>query len=172
MPRRRPIAIGVVVIVAGGLAGLWFSMAKEPISRANFERIHEGMTERMVEEVLGGPARDYRKRRLGFLHIEYIGKEGEEKAWHGDLGSVFVWFNEKGPSHRQGLHRLPGEREFFRLAAALLPDFMMSCHRHHPMLNPLRIEHAQSQQPRQRHMLRLPAIERLVYESHLATMLG
>ena len=96
MFRWRSIAIGVLLIVMGGFASLWYFMGKESICRASFEQIHNGMTERKVEEVLGGPARDYRKRVLGSLHIEYIGKVGKEKAWHGDLESVFVWFNEQG----------------------------------------------------------------------------
>lgn len=96
MLRRRVIVIVILLIVAGSVAGLWFSRESEPICRASFDRIHEGMTQKMVEEILGGPAGDFRKHHRGFLHIEFIGQEGQQQAWHGDLGSVFVWFDEPG----------------------------------------------------------------------------
>jgi hypothetical protein len=57
MRRRKLIAaVGLAVVLAAGLAWAWYDTNRTGrVSRANYQRIQDGMTLERVEALLGGP---------------------------------------------------------------------------------------------------------------------
>jgi hypothetical protein len=68
------------------------------ISRENYDRIHEGMTEREVEEVLGGPPGFYTDRLVA-VHFSGI---MVRSWWIGDEGVVTIGWTSDGPGCKVG----------------------------------------------------------------------
>jgi hypothetical protein len=107
MKHRR---LWILLVAAGaGLAVLpllWCASSLRPgLTRANYERIREGMTRQEVESLLGGPPGNYSRipdKEAGLWTIDpsrpdlnrqfFIGRE----VWIGDELAVAVWFDDKG----------------------------------------------------------------------------
>src|SRR4051812_3706291 len=78
-------------LVAAALAGgaLWWWVTRPPSLEAALERIHEGMTQEEVEQVLGGPPNhpgDW----------ETVDDKGEAAFWDARGGMVGVNFDRNG----------------------------------------------------------------------------
>jgi len=106
MSRRRAIYCGsALAFVLAGLTSLWlWTRETVHITRENFERIQIGMTQKDVEEILGGPPGDYRQRKS----IEYEGRSWHEliikvqptpashPMWWGTRGAIQINLTEEG----------------------------------------------------------------------------
>jgi hypothetical protein len=89
--RRRRLLLGAGVLAAAGLLGAYGLMPPKPgVTRANCERIREGMTVPQVEHLLGGPP-TYTYEPGGTTFTDY-GKLPTERAWLGAEGAVSVRF--------------------------------------------------------------------------------
>jgi hypothetical protein len=101
MIRRRLLLLVVPAVTLAGLLAFWLLWPRSAITRANAERIQEGMTLAEVEDILGGPPRDDGvgliavQRRDGsegtIPRSELLGILGqvEGKSWLSD--EVLVW---------------------------------------------------------------------------------
>ncbi len=93
------VGLAVLPILARALS------LRPGITRANYERIREGMTLQQVEGLLGGPSGNYSRipdKEAGLWAIDpdrpdlgrrfFIGRE----VWTGDALAVAVWFDDEG----------------------------------------------------------------------------
>ena len=86
--KKRRLLLGVGVLAVLGMAGMvvWESQPRPGITRANYERIREGMTLVEVEAILGRPG-------------DGFGGDGDTprvRFWQGDHVKVTVWFDTDG----------------------------------------------------------------------------
>jgi hypothetical protein len=77
---------------------LWLDSQRPGVTRANFERLQEGMTKAQVEALLNGPpqhitpsGKNYSRLQNGTL---LIGQTKE--VWGGEQGAAIVVFDEQG----------------------------------------------------------------------------
>jgi hypothetical protein len=105
MSRRRAIYCGsaLAFFLAGSLS-LWL-WTRERITEENFSRIHAGMTQKDVENILGGPPGDYRRQKSIETYYKMeehpvIVKVGPSSAlhpvWWGTEGSIELDLSEDG----------------------------------------------------------------------------
>src|SRR5437588_11655937 len=100
--RKRVLAAGggLAVLLGSVLAMLWYVWPHDQISRASCEQIHEGMTLRDVEAVLGGPPGTYTANgqdwSMGMLHNGVRPITHTREVWVGDDGGIRVDFDEQG----------------------------------------------------------------------------
>ena len=87
MKRRGWLALGTVVIAASAATFLFQTIFADPISRENFARIKEGMTEADVKELFGRPADD-----VMFLEVDIPPGDGKRAS----VTHTFLWKIWKG----------------------------------------------------------------------------
>jgi hypothetical protein len=93
--------VGGLVIVALIAGAFWVSRRPPPprVTRANFERIHPGMTQAEVEAVLGPPGFYHNGRgRLDPAVVKKVEAAAGSRfrLWFGEAGFVGVEFDEAG----------------------------------------------------------------------------
>jgi hypothetical protein len=89
--RRRVLFFGAGVLATAGVLGAYGMMRPRPgVTRANCERIRDGMTLRQVEDLLGGPP-TYTDEPGGTTFTDYS-KLPTERAWLAAEGTVTVRF--------------------------------------------------------------------------------
>jgi hypothetical protein len=114
--RRLPlVGLGAVALLAGGLFA-WLGLPRPGVTRANYERIQEGMTLPEVESILGGPPGNYSRlpdNEAGLWAIDFADPElgpqyfrGRE-AWVGGELAVAVWLNDQGRVRRKAAFDVP-----------------------------------------------------------------
>src|SRR5437660_8314335 len=85
--------VAVVLVMAGVLVALLGSWPCR-VTRANCDKLKEGMTQAEVHAILGGPPGDYRTRppanRLFAFIRDFGGPPGLIEKWDGDAGTVRV----------------------------------------------------------------------------------
>src|SRR5579883_2719360 len=119
MHRRILLLVEVLVaLVAVGFVVAGLNKPAHRISEASFAKIQEGMTEKEVEEILGGPYGQYFRgtSRVVFpmrrLIVETAKLDDEtlcstmfsdtgnllfqQKGWIGESLAIWLWFDEKG----------------------------------------------------------------------------
>jgi hypothetical protein len=92
--RRRLACIGILTTIAvAGTVVFVLGRPSHPICERSFRQIRPGMSQETVEQLLGGPPGDYRTE-IPFENIEFVNRDGEERVWKSDYGSIYVWFDE------------------------------------------------------------------------------
>jgi hypothetical protein len=122
--RTRRLLLGAGAVVLLALAGLlaWVACPRAGVTRANYERIREGMTRRQVEALLGGPADDLAERGqdlpllLGPDEDALIGD-----LWAGEEATIIVAFGSDGRVARKQLVRALPEESLRDRLRRLLP---------------------------------------------------
>jgi hypothetical protein len=116
--RRRRLLLGVLGAVALVACGLfaWLLLPRPGVTRANYERIQEGMTLPEVEGILGGLPGNYSRfpdNEASLWALDWADPElslhyfrGRE-AWVGDELAVAVWFNDQGRVRRKAAFEVP-----------------------------------------------------------------
>src|SRR5581483_10869205 len=76
----------------------WLLAQQPGVTKANFERIEEGMTRREVEALLGGPPCDDSPsgRNWSELHNGKLTLGWTREVWGGNHGAARLVFNEEG----------------------------------------------------------------------------
>src|SRR4051794_12432254 len=94
MRKRNWVLLGPLILMAGGLvAGLsWPSYSK--LTRANMEKVQQGMTRAEVEAILGAPPGDYAAE--GTLYSPCDRLWLYEALWTCDDGWLGVMFDDSG----------------------------------------------------------------------------
>jgi hypothetical protein len=98
---RKPVLAGLTfsLLLFGILVTLLLPPRASRVTRANYERIEEGMSRAEVEEILGGPPGDYRtrptrRRPVSLKQISLLAEEPVEyRQWEGGEGIVEVGFD-------------------------------------------------------------------------------
>jgi hypothetical protein len=92
---RKKLAV-VVLVGLAVVTGLWFLVRSGPhrINGEGFDQITAGMTQREVEEILGGPPGDYTEYREVSWPVQTVLEDGLWfKSWVSDDGWFEVAFN-------------------------------------------------------------------------------
>jgi len=87
--RRWLVCIFLVAIIFSASFAVWLIIPGSPITQANCDRIQTGMTEREVEEILGGPATET-------LQWPETVDEALIKHWGANDASILVFFDADG----------------------------------------------------------------------------
>jgi hypothetical protein len=115
--RRRLllVVLGAVGLLVGGLAA-WLQLPRPGVTRANYERIQEGMTLPEVAGILGGPPGNYSRfpdNEAGLWALDWADPElglqyfrGREACVGTEL-AVAVWFNDQGRVRRKAAFEVP-----------------------------------------------------------------
>jgi hypothetical protein len=128
--RRLLLEAGALALLAlTGLAVLRRLPPRPGITRANYERLREGMTVQQVEGILGGSPGNYSRfsdKEAGLWALDFEDPElsrqyfrGRE-VWVGDELAVAVWFNDGGLVRRKAAFDIV-EPTFLERLRRLLP---------------------------------------------------
>ena len=87
------------LLALGGYIALWLTAPKVRIDNTTYNRVRPGMTQEDVEQIFGGPPKDYSSgnpppRDVGLKTIGPF--VGVPKTWISDEADVRVWFDEGG----------------------------------------------------------------------------
>lgn len=91
MKRRRLALVAglALLLLLAGVAALLLSGSRDPVSLANYRRLHKGMALAEVEGVLGGPGE--RARR-----VEQLAGTGPMYVWEGERLRIVVFVDDGG----------------------------------------------------------------------------
>jgi hypothetical protein len=95
VPRGRPmrrwlVRIFLVAIILSAAFAVWLIIPGSPITEANCDRIQTGMTEREVEEILGGPTTET---------LQWLAEDVDKaltKYWGASDAGIAVYFDADG----------------------------------------------------------------------------
>jgi hypothetical protein len=99
--RRRRFLLGAGLLALLGVA-IWTMLPRPGISKANFDRLRQGMTQEDVEVVLGPPSGTSPSRPIpGYAEMAYRtwhggGKEKRTFCWEGGSRTIIVGFQASG----------------------------------------------------------------------------
>jgi hypothetical protein len=103
--RKSAVILAVGLALAGAVLALAWPLPSR-VTRANFDRIKEGMSRADVEALLGPPG-DYTTAPTSFDRMEGVWRPGSKEAkWEGDECMVVVDFDASG--HAVGKLFSPG----------------------------------------------------------------
>jgi hypothetical protein len=96
MRKWSALVFAVALILLGAFLALAWPRPSH-VTRANFERIREGMSRADVEAVLGPPG-DYTTgpTALRSIPVSWAPPPGSPEFWTGDEGNATVWFDAAG----------------------------------------------------------------------------
>jgi hypothetical protein len=84
--KRRLLAIAVMLLLFVAFGLFWLRPPVDPINAENFARIESGMTEREVEQILGGPGTEASNTRKSNVLKRWDGRR-QRAIWVGiDMG--------------------------------------------------------------------------------------
>jgi hypothetical protein len=113
MRKRLLLSVGLLAaLLLGGYLLLWLTAPRVVVTQETLAKMHVGMTEAEVEELLGGPPGDYTRDQPALEPPRVLNEEPRMTMarWAGWDGRIVVFFDHRGRvSEREFWGWVPGD---------------------------------------------------------------